>query len=423
MNAPARHRRVILALAVLAVAAGTAAAGNWPRFRGPNGTGVAADKNVPVKFSASDGILWKTPIPGVGHSSPIVWGSRVFLQTAADDGSDRRLLCLDAADGKVLWSRAAPGRRAHTHRRSSLASSTPATDGERVYAIFWNGRKIHLTAYDFKGTEVWTRDLGGFKSQHGAGMSPVVYDGKVFVNMDQDGAAELVALDARSGKPAWRAARKAFRTCYSTPFLRKRPDGKDELVVASTAGITGYNPTSGAENWTYTWSFTGMPLRTVGSPILASGLIVIGSGDGRGDRDLIAVRPGDKGDVTSTNLVWEERKSFPYVPTLLSKGDHLYSVNDSGFAACHVTKTGEEVWRVRLGSPVSSSPILVDGKVYAVGEDGTVFVFQAATTFKLLGKSELGETVFSSPAVADGRLFIRGREHLFCIGKSSNKKE
>lgn len=422
MSARARHRGWILALAGLLTFLSTAGAGEWPRFRGPNGTGIAADKDVPVKFTADDGILWKTAIPGVGHSSPVIWGDRVFLQTAAADGSERQLLCLDAASGKILWTKSAPGKEAHTHDRNTLASSTPATDGERVYVLFWDGGKIQLCAFDFKGNQLWKRDLGGFRSQHGPGLSPVVYDGKVFLNNDQDRSAVLLAFDARTGRPAWRAVRKAHRACYSTPFIRKRDDGKDELIVASTAGITAYNPGTGAANWTYKWSFTGMPLRTVGSPILASGLIVIGSGDGRGDRHLIAVRPGKKGDVTSTNLVWEEQKSFPYVPTPLAHGDHLYTVNDQGIAACHVAKTGEQVWTARLGSPVSASPILVDGKVCAVGEDGAVYVFRAATTFKLLGKSRLGETVFSSPAVSDNRLFIRGREHLFCIAKPSNKK-
>jgi outer membrane protein assembly factor BamB len=416
-----RNLRLPLALGALLLGGGLAGAANWDRFRGPNGTGVAADKDVPVKWTAGDGVLWKAAIPGVGHSSPVIWGDRVFLQSASADGKARWLLCLDAATGTERWKRAAPGTRARTHTRNTLASSTPAADGERVYAVFWDGRDINLCAYDFQGKLLWQRDLGGFTSQHGAGLSPVVYGGKVFLNNDQDGSAVLLALDARTGKTAWQAPRTAFRTCYSTPFVREKADGA-ELVVASTAGITGYDPATGAENWNYTWGFNGMALRTVASPVAAGGLVFANGGDGSGARHTIAVRLGGKGDVTGTHLAWEKtQKSLPYVPSLLASGDHVYLVNDFGTAACLVARTGAEVWSKRLGGGVSASPILVDGKIYAAAEDGSVYVFKAATTFALLARNTVGEPVVATPAVADGRLFIRGREHLFCIGKPRTK--
>src|SRR5579884_4254494 len=191
--------RLLLALVALLSAYGLAGAGDWPRFRGPNGAGIAADKDVPVKWT-EENILWKTPIPGMGHSSPIVCKGRVFLQSASENGGERWLLCLDAGKGEILWKACSPGGPAKKHPLNSFASSTPTSDGERVYAAFWDGRAIHLGAYDFKdGRPVWEKDLGSYTSQHGFGHSPVVIDGKVILANDQDGASHLLAFDARSG--------------------------------------------------------------------------------------------------------------------------------------------------------------------------------------------------------------------------------
>lgn len=396
-------------------------AANWPRFRGPNGTGIAMDTDIPVQWSAKDGILWKTAVPGAGNSSPVIWGDRIFLQSASADGKERLLLCLSTSDGKVLWSRTHSGDRAKINAKNTLASSTPATDGERVVAAFWDGKEITLAAYDLKGEPLWQRNLGGFRSQHGAGASPVLYKDKVFYALDQDGAATLYALDAKTGKTAWQKTRKPFRACYSAPFLLTRGD-KTELMVESTGGVTAYDPDSGAENWTWNWKFTGKPLRTVGSPVYSEGLIFVPAGDGDGERHYACFKVGDKGDVTKTNLAWETKKrSFPYVPCALIRGEHLYFVNDQGFAECHVAKTGDTVWAERLGGNVTASPVLIDGKIYSISEDGDVFVFPAEPTYKLLAKNSLGETVRASPAVADHRLYIRGQNHLFCIGKPAAK--
>lgn len=415
---PPIGRTLALSTTLALLSALPVVAGDWPRFRGPNGAGVAPDRDVPVRWSAGDGVLWKTALPGIGNSSPIVSAGRVFVQLSAPDGSERSLVCLDAGRGKVLWSKNFPGHRAHTHPRNTLASGTPAADGERVYAAVWDGKDLVLVAFDFGGKLLWQRDLGRFASQHGAGHSPVVEDGRVFLADDQDGSAALLAFDAKTGKPLWRAERKAFRACYSTPFVRQTPGGP-ELVVASTAGVTAYDPATGEVRWNCDWPFSRKPLRTVASPVAAGALVFASAGDGDGSRDAIAVRPGGNGEGTTGQVVWQERKSFPYVPCLLAYGEHLFSVNDTGVAACHSARTGERVWGERLGSPVTASPVLVDGKVYAPAEDGNVYVFAAATTYRLLAKNDLGEPLMASPAVADGKLYFKGKEHLFCIGKPS----
>jgi outer membrane protein assembly factor BamB len=418
---------LLTALGGLLCTTAAAHAADWPRFRGPNGTGVAADKDVPVQFSDKDGVLWKVPIPGRANSSPIVWGDKLFIQSASEDGAERWLFCLNADSGEILWKKAAPGSAAHIHDKNTWASSTPATDGERVYAVFWDGKDLQLTAYDFKGQQVWTKDLGGYESEHGAGISPIVYDGKVIVADDQGAKFDqpvpclVFAFNAKDGSEAWKAPRKSFRACYSTPFIREDDKGKPELIVASTAGVTGYNPADGSENWNYVWSFPNarQPLRTVASPIEAAGLVIANAGEGGKGRSLVAVKPG-KGDVTRTNLVWNDEKSYSYVPTLLASGDYLYCVNDDGFASCHNAKTGEEAWTKRLGGQFFSSPVLIDGKIYAANMAGDVYVFEAnPKEYKLLAKNSLGEGVVSTPAVANNRLYIHGANSLFCIGKSN----
>jgi outer membrane protein assembly factor BamB len=408
-----------LAAVLTLLAVTTTSADNWPRFRGPNGTGVAADKDVPIKWDESGGVLWKIPLPGLGNSSPVIWGDRVFLQASPSTGKERQLVCVSASTGKLLWSRSVAGRKARIHAKNTLASSTPATDGERVYAAFWDGSGIVLAAYDMDGRPVWDRKLGSFTSQHGAGASPVVFEDKVYLANDQDDASTLYAFDARTGKIVWQDERPAYRACYSSPFIRSKTGNRPELIVVSTMALTSYEPHSGRKNWNYTWKFSAkMPLRTTGSAIVANGMLFACSGDGGGDRHMIALHLKGAGPRTEVDLAWENKRDFPYVPTLLQRGEHLYFVNDKGMAGCYEARTGKRVWFERLpGATFTSSPVLIDGKMYAASEEGDVFVVAAEPTFQLLARNTLGEGVRASPAVADNRLFLRGRNHLFCIAK------
>jgi outer membrane protein assembly factor BamB len=409
-----------LVFSSLALAVSVAAADNWPRFRGPNGSGVAQDKNIPVQWTAQQGILWKVALPGQGNSSPIIWGDRLFVQAASLDGKDRSLLCLSTRDGKVIWTRTIPAAKAAINSYNSLASSTPATDGQRVYAAMWDGKVILLRAYDFNGNLAWSRDLGGLKTQHGAGASPIVYKDKVIFANDQDGKSTLVAFEAKSGNLLWEVPRPAFRACYAAPFLRQEPGAGVELVLVSTMETTGYDPDTGAKLWDWRWKFhsSSKPLRTVGSPLYTEHTLFSISGDGDGSRHMVAVHLEGQGKATRAQLRWENLKDFPYVPTLLSRGEQVYFVNDRGVAGCYEAKTGKRVWFERLpNATFIASPVLIDGKVYAPSEQGDVFVIAAEPTFKLLARNALGEMVRASPAVADGRLFIRGQNHLFCIGK------
>jgi outer membrane protein assembly factor BamB len=425
-------KQITVALGSLIVVAfccaGLALASDWPRFRGPNGTGIALDKNVPVEWAESD-VLWKTPIPGLGNSSPIVWGNHIFIQSADRNGKERYLICLSANDGKILWDRPVPSTKARTHPYNTMASSTPATDGQNVYALFWDGSAVAIHAFDFQGNQMWKHDLGSFTSQHGPAASPIVHDGKVFFLFDQDNdfwltpSSFIIALDAKTGKTAWQIQRKAFRACYSTPFLLDNAAHGMELFVASTTGLTGYDPQTGHENWNWVWHFDRKPLRTVASPVFSQGLIFANSGDGDGDRHAVAVRPGQNRNGPSASLVWENKKILPYVPSLLAFDDYIFAVNDKGLALCYMAQTGKLIWDKHLANGFSASPVLIDGKIYAVSEDGEVFVFPAAPSYKQLAKNSIGEKVRASPAVANDRLFIRGQEHLFCIGKKGAATE
>jgi outer membrane protein assembly factor BamB len=403
----------------------SAQAADWPRFRGPNGTGIAADKDVPVEFGNDKNILWKVEIVGRGHSSPIVSKGRIFLQSSSDDQIGRYLICLDAATGKTIWSKAFPGGVARTHTKNTPASNTPAADGQRVYAVVWDGSNQRLTAWDYDGKLLWNRDLGPLRSEHGSGISPIVVGDRVIINNDQGdqkvhGPSAAQAFDAKTGEPVWSKDRDPERACYSTPFLLEPVDGTPEVIVVSTGGVTAYDPKDGTQIWNYVWNFDPKGkgrLRTVGSPIEHQGLIFANSGDGAGDRHMVALKPNGKG--APPTLVWEKKKGTAYVPAPLAKDGYVFWVGDKeNVAVCAEAKTGKEIWSERLGSgSVTASPVMIDGKIYTITEEGKVIVYAAAPTFDLLATNELHEGVYASPAVADGRLYIRGVKHLFCIAK------
>ncbi len=415
-------RRTILVIATVAVTAGLRpplASGDWPRFRGPNGQGVA-DADAPTAWTAADQ-KWTVKLPGRGNGSPVVVGGKLFIQSAAADGSDRTISCLDAATGKTLWEKRTPGHTAKVHQKSSLASCTPAVDGDKVFACTWDGSGVTLTARAVAdGAELWSASLGSFTSQHGAGMSPVAHAGKVFVNFDQDGSAEVVAFDAATGMKAWTAPRKAYRACYSTPVIRTRKDGKAELIVHSTAGLTGYDPDTGKPNWEWVtqWKKGEQALRSVASPALVNGLVVGVNGDGSGDRYSAAVDPDAAG---GPKVLWEKRSKAltPYVPCPVALDGRVYWLTDQGVAECLEAKTGKVVWSERaFNKGVSASPILVGKVLLGIDEAGKAVAWKADPAgFEKAGDSAVGEAVFATPAAAGGRLYVRGAETLICVGK------
>lgn len=413
-------RVFLLPSLALALALTPATAADWPRFRGPNGTGTA-DGTLPTPDA--EHLLWKVPIPGRGVSSPVVAGGKIYLQSASDDGSKRFMICLGAADGKPVWTTEVPGRPVgpkDRHPKNSLASGTPAVAGDRVFGVFWDGlgEGISLHAFDLAGKPAWNKPLGNYVSQHGPGLSPMAHAGLVYVNVDDDKHAELIAFDAKTGDRKWAATRKPHRASYSTPFLLERPGKPVELVLGTTTAITAYEPATGKVVWSYDvpWPRGQMPLRVVGSPLYANGLVVCFFGDGGGSRYGAAIDPNG-GKPTK---VWEMKRDVAYVPCMLAKDGLLFWVADKpGVAYCADVKSGELVWKdpQRLfAKDVTSSPVLVGDQILAISETGEVAVFKAGREFDRVYTGSIGEPVAASPAVADGRLYVRGANHLFCYG-------
>lgn len=392
----------------------SAQAQNWTRFRGNNGAGISDITGLPTVWSPGD-FAWNIELPGTGHSAPVIWGDNLFVTSADEEGAVRYLFCLDAATGEEKWSRTTGGNRSRKHAKSSWASSTPATDGERVYVAFADKEDFTLDAYDFEGNLVWRRNLGNYESQHGLGASPIVFEDMVIMPNDQDGPSSIVALDARTGRTRWSTLRsfQDRKTSYSTPIVIQLPGEEPQLIcVSGVMGITSLNPYTGHMNW-----MTGkFPLRTVASPVYGDGLIMASCGQGGRYGVLqIAVDASDPSDASKQRIVWERKRQLPYVPTPVIYEGHLYEWGDEGIVSCVELKTGKSVWTKRIGGNYSSSPVCVDGKLYGVSEDGEVVVVAASTEFKLYGKTPLGDPSHSTPAVANGRLYLRTFHRLACL--------
>jgi len=400
------------------------AAQEWTRFRGPNGSGVVR-ADLALMWSEKD-FAWKTPLAGSGHSSPVLWGDRLFVTSADPSAGQRIVQCLDADDGKELWSRGFPAAKHRQHEHNSWASATPAVDERHVYLAFASPKDYLVVALDHAGKESWRVDLGGFQSGHGFGVSPIVHDDLVIVAHEHEGKSAIVALDRLTGKERWRLPRRS-RTTYSTPcvFAPKAPNGRPaELILVSYEhGITSVAPATGKVNWE-TDVFAKKHIETsIASPIVA-GDLVIGSSGWLGVRqEVIAVRlplgPAEKGAEgegrPTPTTVYTLTKSAPLVPTPLVCDDLLYLWNDDGVVTCCDVATGKTHWRERVPGEYYSSPIAVADHVLNVSRDGDVVVLKAARQFDHVATSRLGEGSHSTPAVARGMVYFRTFRHVIAV--------
>lgn len=387
----------------------------WPRFRGPNGTGHGSAKTIPTKWSESD-FRWKVSLPGAGHSSPVIWGQAVFLTSADEQTGHFFVLGLSVEDGRELWRRAFAFTPFPKHKFNSFASSTPAVDGERVYVAWTTPARFTLAAFDHGGRVVWERDLGRSVSQHNSGSSPIVQEDKVILANEQDGDSSLIAVDARTGATRWQTPRKTTRAAYSTPCVYEPPGGRSVLIFNSQShGISAIDPDTGGVVWEFASAFDK---RSVSSPVIAAGLVLGSCGQGGGAGNYaVAVRPGDPANGRPAEAAWYLRRSSPYVPTSVAVGDYLFLWSDMGILSRVHAPTGEVKWQERVGGgDFFSSPVLVDGRLFNVSASGEVVVVGATEKFEVLARHALGELCHSSPAVAGGRMFIRTASHLFCIG-------
>jgi outer membrane protein assembly factor BamB len=392
-------------------------AGNWSQFRGDDGTASGENLRLPKTWSA-DKILWTVDLPGVGHSSPVIWANRVFLTSANADGTTRYLLCLNADTGKTLWTKKFTFGRGHKHEKNSWASSTPAVDGERVYFVFADSDRQIFAAYDFDGNPVWAKNLGSFASQHAQGTSPIVFEDLVILANDQDGPSSILACDRLTGHTVWSDPRKSGpqATSYATPFIYRPKDAPPELICASSlSGVSALDPHTGQT----IWSTHPMPQRTVGSPVLAGGLLFQCCGAAGQGMLMIAVDPSGRGDVSKTHIRYTRKRLLPYVPTPVACGNDLFLWSDHGVVCCIDPKTGKDIWTRRVGGDFSSSPICVDKLLFNVDETGNVIVLSASHDFALVGRLSLGDSCHATPAAANGRLYFRTFHHLVCAGSRS----
>jgi len=404
-------RPIALLLLGAVIWSGSAArAEDWPQFRGPSGQGHSSERGLPITWSESQNVMWKTPVPGRGWSSPSVAGGRVWVTTSIKEkGASLRAIAFDSSTGRetvnveVFHLRSAD----LTNPKNSHASPTPIVEGDRVYVHFGAQGTAALTT---TGEIVWKAHLS-YESQHGNGGSPVLYGDLLIVSCDGSDDAFVVALDKRTGKVRWKTSRRLpADQAYSTPLVIRVGD-RDELVSVGAYRAAAYDPQTGKEIWRvgYADGFSNVP-----RPVYGHGLVYIATGFQQ--PSLLAVRADGAGDVTKTHIAWTLKRGAPLTPSPLVVGDELYIVNDGGIASCLDAKTGETRWLQRLGGEYSASPVFADGRIYFLSEGGVATVIAPGKEFRKLATSSLDGETLASMAISDGSIFIRTDSHLYRIG-------
>ena len=419
---------------------------NWPQWRGVEGSGISSETALPAEWGESKNIRWKAPIPGRGHSSPIVWGSRVFLTTSiegpvvpgaqavrhfrrgqeylhpdsvgADHSYTLKLLCLALDSGKVLWEKNVYEGTVYDnrHRKNTYASTTPATDGKYIYVSF---EAEGLYCYDFDGKRVWKTSLARIaKGGMGPGTSPVLFENMVILQCDQEygEGSFIAAVDKKTGKEVWRTSRDQRRS-WATPLLVKAGN-RTELVTSGPNKIIAYDPSTGRE----LWQAPGVESNPIPSPVFGGGLVFVTAGSDA--KRAFAIRVGGSGDLTGTsNVVWSYEKGTAYVPSPILYREFLYLVTDAGGLTCLEAATGKVVYQARMpvATKFTASPVAFDGKIMIVSEDGDSFIVKAGPVPEILHANGLGEAVYASPAIAQGRILIRGASNLYCIANETAK--
>jgi outer membrane protein assembly factor BamB len=438
-----------LAVFMVFLCAGFVRAEDWPAWRGPRLDGSSWEMKLPLKWSVAkdpqtneermENIAWRTPIAGLGHSSPIVSGDHIFLTTCLIKEKKRMLLCLDRRSGMLLWEReVACSTLEPRHNLNSYASATPATDGKRVYVSFLRLRQktdddgppsnprekspiaanlvpeIVVAAYDFKGAKVWEKVPGRFYSRHGFCSSPILHKDKVILNADQDAEAYIVALDRTTGAERWRIDRPNHFRSYCVPLIVDA-GGKSQMVLSGSQTVTSYNPDTGE----LIWIIQGPTEQYVASLVYGDGLFFMTAGFP--DYHNLAIRPDGVGDITKSHIHWHESRTIAkkasYVPSPLAVGKYFYMISDLGYLSCFEAQTGKRVFMEQLGRRHSASPILADAHVYLTDDDGITYVLKANGAFDVVSRNPLGDECRASAAVSQGQIFIRTLHHLYCIGK------
>ncbi len=385
---------------------------NWPGWRGPRGDGSAEnDSRLPVKWNVAENTLWKTPLPGKGHASPIIWENRIFIVSALDETRDRALICLERESGRILWRQTvlqSPPER--IHKLNSLASSTPVTNGKLIFVSFLDRDEMFIAAYDFSGKGIWKKRPGTFSSIHGYCSSPILWNNKLIINGDHDGEAYIVALDQSNGNLIWKTPRPNKTRSYCTPIIRQI-ENRNQMILSGSKSVASFDPDSGKQHWI----IDGPTEQFVASLVYNGDLLFMTCGFP--ERHMMAIRPTGTGNVTETHVAWRTTRSASYVPSPVAIGDYFLVVADNGVASCFIAKSGERLWNERLPRRHSASVIAANGLAYFLSDQGVMSVIRPGKKFDLVAQSELGEQCNASPAIYGGNFYIRGDKHLFCIGK------
>lgn len=405
----------------LLCAAPVFAAGSWTQFRGPTGDGHSSETGLPLRWSESENVRWKTAIPGEGWSSPVVLNGRVWMTAALDGGKSLRAVCVAQDTGKILHNLEvlkveAPRPK---HDLNSYASPTPVVEPGRVIVSFGTYGMVCLD--DTTGQVLWkntslTHDDGG----NGPGSSPIIYGDLVIQHFDGIDIRYVAALDKKTGRQVWRTDRSKaitgspeIRKAYSVPAI-VQVDGRDQLISMGAYRVSSYDPLTGREIW-----WVDIPgFSNVTRPVVAHGLIYLATGFMK--PELWAIRPGGTGDRTEANVVWRAKKQAPNKPHPVVVGERLFMVSDNGVATCLNALTGEEVWQERLGGEYSASPVVVDGRIYFFSQQGTVSVLAPEDKFRVLARSEVGGGYMASPAIVDKAFYLRSKTHLYRVEQAAN---
>ena len=386
----------------------------WARFRGLNGTGVSTAIGIPSKFNLSDA-NWRVALKGKGHSSPVLWGDKIFVTGLDSNKNLLQLQCLNAKDGSELWLASRMQSKHRTHRYNLLVSSSPVTDGKHVVVVTSEKEAHLILAYDLSGKKIWEKKFPTIISNHGGGISPIIYDGKVILAGDEDNQSFLAAMDVKNGKVLWKVNRINAKAAFSTPCAYTDPSGAKGLVFNSMGhGITFLDPSTGKTLWEQRDAFDK---RSVSSSLIAGGLLIGTCGSGGGGNYLVAVRPGNVSSGYKPSLAYKLRRSIPYVPTSVAKGELLFLWSDAGIVTCVKATTGNIQWQERVEGRFFGSPVWVEDRLFCISTTGKVVVVSALEKFEALEVNDLGEASNATPALANNRIYFRTLGHLASFGE------
>ena len=404
----------LLFLVLCAASPASLNASDWPEFRGPTGQGISTRTDLPLRWDATNGVAWKSAIPGEGWSSPSLQGGKLFLTTAVKTGKglSLRALAVNEKDGRLLWNTEVISHEAgapNIHGKNSHASPTPIASGDRIYVHFGT---LGTACLDLEGKVLWRQTSLRYSPVHGSGGSPILVGDALIFSCDGGSNPFVVALHRDTGKVLWKTprettAKKTFS--FSTPLLIT-VEGKKQVISPGSGAVCAFDPADGTELWRARY---GEGYSVIPRPVFGHGLLFVSSGY---DRPVaMAVRPGGQGDVTESHVAWSLTKSAPNTPSMLLSGDELFMVSDGGIGSCLDARTGKVHWQERLGGNYSASPILADGRIYFLSEEGITVVVKASKEFVKLAENPLGERALATPAAGDGCLYLRTKEHLFKI--------